>query len=65
MDTCERCEFSFGDVRDDGAVVIAADQKWFTVDVAGLCNDCAVARDNAAEQAFVDHEMDKFFGGGR
>ena len=59
MDACERCERDF-----DGEVLIA-EQKWFSVDVAGLCNDCAVARDNAAEQAWVDRENDKFFGGGR
>lgn len=64
MSMCEGCEYDFGEKRD-GVTVIAADQKWFNVDVAGLCNDCAVARDNAAEDAWIQHENDKFFGGGR
>lgn len=30
-----------------------------------LCSPCRTIRENAAEQAWIDHENDKFFGGGR
>ena len=58
-DRCNRCEFDFGGKRDDGTVV-KRDKEYDE-----HCTACAVIVDNAAEQAWIDRENDRFFGGGQ
>lgn len=61
-DECEECRLESGAAKwcercED--VVVDADAE------RGICAPCLVIRENAEEQASIDRDNDRFFGGGR
>ena len=58
---CDRCELDFGSKREDGSVVVRSTDKYY----GEYCEPCAVICENADEAAWIQHENDKFFGGGQ
>lgn len=55
LDECEKCRLESGEI-----MWCTRCEDVTTDDESGMCQPCW----NANEQAGIDHEMDKFFGGG-